>query len=221
MWFLAITSLKQDSPKTCRFFREMSKERHLWLTLAMSLDYDHAPNLAPHESLESLSTERLREMVIRSARAYANWSSPHGPKPSRSVSFDIHTDYVRFEKLLPGGKYYAYQSRGYRFHCYDTETQMQVTPGDGIASPKEGMFLRDCFLVDRGDAIVLAYTLHDVQKYVDLSILLPARSISSWRQALLPSCASMSVRGTRMSFDYLCILRMTQTAIQSSLYAKR
>lgn len=130
----------------------------------MDLDYDRAPNLAPHQSLESLSTEQLRELVIRSARAYTNWSSPNGPKPSRTISFDIGVDYVLFEKLLPGGEYYVFLTKERRFHCFDTETQMEVTPRDGIASPDERMHLMDSFLVDRGDAIVLAYTLYDVQK---------------------------------------------------------
>lgn len=154
-----MTRLKPDWSKTCRFFRDVSKERHLWLTLAMSLDYDHAPNLAPHESLDSLSTNHLREMVIRAARSYANWNSPDGAKASRTDCFNVHHRKSFFKKLLPGGRYYAFQTSTQkpRFHCYDTQSQLEVSPRDGVAPPGARMALMDCILVDNGNALILAF----------------------------------------------------------------
>lgn len=179
------TQLKPETPKTCRFFEKISKERHLWLTLAMNLDYDYAPNLSPHETLKSLSTKRLREMIVRSCRTYRNWNSPNGPKPSRSVSFDVLQApmYGPGEKLLPGGKYFVFRCWEDRFHCYDTESQLQVSPRGGLAPPGEGMTLMDCFLVDNGDALALAYGSEgqsDVQKSINFSTPMPLDPLSHY-----------------------------------------
>lgn len=135
----------------------MSLYRHLWLTLATNLDYDHAPNLAPHESLQSLSTERLREMVIRSTRSYLNWSSPRGPKPSHSIAFGIRVQTVHLAKLLPGGKYFIVVDWDGCVYYYDTESQEQIGSYTGASSRGEGISQIDCLFADKGNTLVLAY----------------------------------------------------------------
>lgn len=59
------------------------------MTQSHDLDFDHALNILPHESVQSLTTERLREMEVQSTRGYLNWTSSHGPRTTRSVSFDV------------------------------------------------------------------------------------------------------------------------------------
>lgn len=44
--------------------------RKIWISLALDHDYDCAPSLLPHEYIQSLTTERLRDLVIRSTRGY-------------------------------------------------------------------------------------------------------------------------------------------------------
>lgn len=146
-----------DLPKTCRFFRKVSQYRHLWLTLATNLDYDHAPNLAPHESLQSLSTERIREMVIRSTRSYLNWSSPLGPKSSHSIVFDLRIESVLFAKLLPGGRYFIAVDWDCCVYCYDTEGQNQIGSYIGASSRGEDIQDIDCLVLEEENALVLAY----------------------------------------------------------------
>lgn len=150
------TRLTPETPKTCRYLRRISMSRHLWLSMVKELDYDCAPNLLPYESIQSLSLERLREMVIRSTRTFLNWTSPYGPKATRSVSIEILEKDTFYRMLLPGGKYFVFLTDD-QFHCYDTESQLKICSQYGVASPEHKMKCINCLLVDDGDTIILAY----------------------------------------------------------------
>lgn len=84
-----------DKHQMCNLVKHLDMSRRIWISLALDHDYDCAPSLLPHEYIQSLTTERLRDLAIRSARGYMNWNSSNGPKTTRSIRMripELHTD---------------------------------------------------------------------------------------------------------------------------------
>lgn len=151
--------LTPQSLKTCKDLRDLASSRYVWLTLVQNLDHDHAPDLLPQETLRSLSVERLREMAIRSTRGRLNWTSPKGPKATRSTVLELneaHDNDFTQGMLVPGGKYFVFQAKDGSFHCYNTETAVNVCshrlPSDG-----ERVKSIDCLSDSDGATLILAY----------------------------------------------------------------
>lgn len=143
------------------------------MTLVQQLDYDHAPTLLPHESLQSLPTKRLREMAVRSTRAYRNWNTARpkkgffyqndtgGPEATRSsIIWLSEAEYdhgVILSMLVPGGKYLVFQAGDGRFHCYNTETEENICTYPGAPPDEEIVEAMDCFIQGGECELILAY----------------------------------------------------------------
>lgn len=130
--------------------------------MAEDLNFDLAPNILPHESVQALTTDRLREIIVRSTRGYLNWTSSNGPKSTRSISLDVpELDQLldfsdTSHTLVSGGRYFVFQSADGCFHCYDTQSQLRACSHSGDAgAPSEGFTKSmDCVLVDNGTMIL-------------------------------------------------------------------
>lgn len=155
--------LTLTSPKTCRYIREISLSRHLWLTLVQELDFDQAPNIPPFESIKSMSSERLRDIVLQATRCYLNWTSPEGPKVTRSLALIAPENRSRYapalDMLVPGGRYYVHHIGDGVFYCRDTlhcenyySYQIPSYAGEIIRN-------LDCILVDDGTALIMAFII--------------------------------------------------------------
>lgn len=89
-----------DKHQTCNLVKHLAMSRKIWISLALDHDYDCAPSLLSHEYIQSLTTERLYDLVIRSTRGYMNWTSTNGPKTTRSIRMripELHTDSFKFQ----------------------------------------------------------------------------------------------------------------------------
>lgn len=146
--------------KTCKHLKNLTSSRHLWLSLVKELDHDYAPVLLPHESLQSLRTERLRDMAIRSTRGYLNWTSSKGPKVTRTSVLDLleaQGHGIILGMLVSGGKYFVFQAVDGCFHCYDTEKQLNICSYQGAPFDVEEIQYMDCLVDDDGTSLILAY----------------------------------------------------------------
>ena len=82
--------------------------RAMWLSRMQALDFDCAPDIAPHVDLANLSTDLIRSLVVRAVLSYRNWHSPTGPKVSKTCLTRVPRyatlPYIAFNTmhLLPG-----------------------------------------------------------------------------------------------------------------------
>lgn len=148
--------------------QQLTLSRQLWITLVQDLDYDRAPSLLPHESIQSLTTERLRDLVIRSTREYLNWTSSDRPRATRSVTLDLPDEDVYYHKLVPGGKYYICRDRDGYFHCYDTHRRRKIWSHRRAKHAIEFVRCMDCIIVDNESALILALLF---SRYTDYQAL--------------------------------------------------
>ena len=90
---LSLPGPYSEAAQSCRTLQSFLAQpnRPLWLHLLGQLDEFHAPSLPPHVNLDSLSSDRLKELVIRAAIGHANWgrSSPSCPRVTRKRVIDL------------------------------------------------------------------------------------------------------------------------------------
>lgn len=146
-------------PKTCKDLRDLISSRHLWLALVQNLDHHHAPNLLPHETLQSLSVDNLREIAIRAVRGRLNWTSSKGPEATWSTVLKLKEAHDNAETqgmLVPGGSYFVFQAEDGCFHCYDIEEKINICshqpPPDA-----ESVECIDCLIDIDEPMLILAY----------------------------------------------------------------
>lgn len=103
-------------------FRDLINTKEHWLRQVRQLDQLHAPNLPLHVDPRSLSSDQLREMVIKAVQTYENCHSDPFGRGSITTSLNLadpgpDPKYPRLDgtlhppfmslghKLVPGGKY--------------------------------------------------------------------------------------------------------------------
>ncbi|KAH8103179.1 hypothetical protein DFH11DRAFT_1521368, partial [Phellopilus nigrolimitatus] len=100
---------------TCRFLRELIANKVFWLERLHVLDKDLAPNIAPHVSINDLSWQELRNLVVCARRRHLTCTGPAPLLPTRETTVRVgfvNSDatvgrplgYIVNMKLLPGGK---------------------------------------------------------------------------------------------------------------------
>lgn len=99
-------------------------------------------------------------MAIRSTRGYLNWTSSKGPKVTRTSVLDLleaQGHGIILGMLVSGGKYFVFQAVDGRFHCYDTEKQVNICSYQGAPFNVEEIQYMECLVDDDGTSLILAY----------------------------------------------------------------
>ncbi|KAH8104196.1 hypothetical protein DFH11DRAFT_1692350 [Phellopilus nigrolimitatus] len=118
IWFeiASFTGFKEvlSLEATCKFFREVVLNRLFWIERLRALEQDRAPDLPPHVSIDDLTLEQLRTLVVRAHRRVLNYTGPAPMRPTRETTVRVgfvNSDgtagrplgYMLKMKLLPGG----------------------------------------------------------------------------------------------------------------------
>lgn len=101
---------------------EVCRSRATWIFHLQNLDINQTPRFAPFEQLEALSTEEIRERVIRAIRTSRNWAAPTilsiTTLATLHLSPRVLPDRITFPtrlkpEIVAGGEYIITENKGY------------------------------------------------------------------------------------------------------------